>query len=281
MSDYITHSPMSNPGQYAYLFDDLPTDVDALCRVVNNFFIHIWKTQRWTVPTKRKLDYATRTVEAVLKRALEYSDAPLTKQRPRQKQFIGDCRHAALLLCSMLRHQGIAARMRHGYCQYITDDGLKFNHHVITEYWNGERWVLEDPDIIRHDIAPADFLFGSQVWQQYRAGKLDDSNFYLTHDLKGAWTFPLTMLRDLASLAKFEATSSDSWGIIKPGYELTEADKVMLDDAAAMLEHADDLQAAMQTIYAKYPVLKVSQPLLAWDWAVDDMIEYNIEAEIA
>ena len=141
--------------------------------------------------------------------------------------------------------------------------------------------MLEDPDIIRHDIPPAEFLFGSQVWQLYRAGKLDDTNFYLTHDLKGAWTFPLTMLRDLASLAKFETTSSDSWGIITPGYEPTEADKTMLDDAAAMLEQADDLQAAVHTIYAKYPVLKVSQPLLAWEWSVDDMIEFNIEKEIA
>src|SRR5688500_12665531 len=137
MSDYISHSPMSTPGHYAYLFDDLPSDIDALHRVFNHVFIHIWQTKRWTVPTNGKLDYATRTVEAVLKRVLEYSDATLTKQRPRQKQFIGDCRHSALLLCSMLRHQGIPARVRQGYCQYISDDGLKYQHHVITQYWNG------------------------------------------------------------------------------------------------------------------------------------------------
>ena len=100
-------------------------------------------------------------------------------------------------------------------------------------------------------------------------------------DAIGAWTFPIPMLRDIASLAKIEVTTSDCWSIIHPDYAVTPADEVMLDDAAALLNSADDLWAATQAVYQKYPQLKVQSPLMAWDWATDKMSEYDIAAEIA
>ena len=117
MNPYAQHSPMTNPGQYSYLLEALPQDIDTLHRIINHIFIHMWKMARVRAPDKRKSGYATRTVEAILKRVMTYDGRELTIQRPRSKQFIGDCRHSAILLCAMLRQQGIAARVRHGYCQ--------------------------------------------------------------------------------------------------------------------------------------------------------------------
>jgi hypothetical protein len=281
VNPHTQHSPMTNPGQYSYLLDALPQNIDTLHRIVNNIFIHMWKMARVRVPNNRKSDYAIRSVETILKRVMTYDAMEITIQRPRSKQFIGDCRHSAILLCAMLRQQGIPARVRHGYCQYISDDGIKFQYHVITEYHDGTRWILEDPDIIRHDIPYTDFLFGAQAWELYRAGKINPEQFHLHHDAIGAWTFPIPMLRDIASLAKFEVTSSDCWSIIHPDYVVTPADEAMLDDAAAMLNQADELWTAVQAAYQKYPRLKVQQPLVAWDWATDKMSEYDITAEIA
>lgn len=279
MNDYVTQSKMTSPGQFSYLYDALPGDIDSLHHVVNNIFIHIWKMKTINVADERKSDFAIRSVEAVLQRAMAYDDSPLTEQRPRSKQFIGDCRHAALLLSSMLRHHGIPARLRQGFCQYISSHADQYMHHVITEYWDGQRWVLEDADIIRHDIPADDFVFGAQAWQQYRDGTIDAEQFYLTEEHNGAWTLPIPMVRDIASLAKYEATSSDLWGLIAADYQITDAEKEILDDAAAMLAQGDTFQA-VYSIYQKYPVLKVSQPLVTWDWLSDEMIEVDISQEL-
>lgn len=276
MDVYASHSKMTDPGQYGYLYDDLPDDIDALHHVVNNIFVHIWKMRKQEIPQSRKRDFAIRPVEQVLERVKNYDDSPLTVKRPREKQFIGDCRHAAVLLCSMLRHQGIPARVRHGFCQYISSNTENYTNHVITEYWNGEQWVLEDPDIIRHDIPRDEFYFGADVWQKFRASEINPDKFYHTEDLQGDWIFPLPLLRDLASLAKYETSSSDMWGIIKPYYRMTDAEKSMLDDAAAMFAQSKDVAE----IYRKHPALKVSQPMFTWDWATDNMIVLDISKEL-
>ena len=281
MNEYTSHSHMTNPGQFRHLYDGLPADLDGLHHVINNIFIHMWKLRKSNIGTERKSDYAIRNTEAILKRITAYDDAPLTRQRPRHKQFVGDCRHAAVLLCSMLRQQGIPARVRHGFCQYISSDTNNYSYHVVTEFWDGQRWVLEDADIIRHDIPREEFIFGAQAWQKYRAGEINLERFYLTEDLFGeAWIFPLPMLRDLASLANYEVTSSDSWGLISPYHVMSDTERAMLDDAASILSQDGDTFNTVQDIYQKYPLVRVSRPLFAWEWAVEDMIEFDISAEL-
>ena len=34
LSFYQTHSPMTDPGSYAYLYDDLPDNIQALIKIV-------------------------------------------------------------------------------------------------------------------------------------------------------------------------------------------------------------------------------------------------------
>lgn len=272
-SIYRQQSPITDPKQYAPRFAELPQDMASLHQAVNNIYIHIWKMHSEPVSSERKGDYAVRLVADILARVAAYEDAPYSQARPKEKQFIGDCRHAAVLLCSMLRQQGIPARIRHGFCQYISDDGRKFQHHVITEYWNGSAWVLEDPDIMRHDIPYSDFCFGSAAWQGYRQGKLDPNNLYLTNDLRGWWTIPLIMQRDLASLACFEAGSSDSWGLSLPNHRISAAEKLMLDDIAQKLISADYRYEAAMAVLQDYPTLKPHKPLQFWDWASDEMRE--------
>lgn len=270
---YAQQSPITDPKHFASRFAELPNEMAALHQAINNIYIHIWKMHSEPLSDERKGDYSIRPVVDMLARVAAYHDAPYSEARPREKQFIGDCRHAAVLLCSMLRHQGIPARIRHGFCQYISDDGKKFHHHVITEYWNGQKWVLEDPDIMRHDIPYSEFIFGSKAWQAYRNGEIDTENFYLTGDLKGWWTIPLIMQRDIASLLCFEAGSSDCWGLSVPEYEISEAEKLMLDDAAKQLIEANDSYEAAQAVHKQYPSLAPHKPMIVWYWATDEMRE--------
>ena len=270
---YAQQSLITDPRQFASRFAELPRDMAALHQAINNIFVHMWKMSAVPLSDERKGDYSIRPVADVLARVAVYHDAPYTEERPREKQFIGDCRHAAVLLCSMLRHQGIPARVRHGFCQYISDDGKKFHHHIITEYWNGQRWLLEDPDIMRHDIPYSEFIFATAAWQAYRKGEIDTENFYLTGDLKGWWTIPLIMQRDIASLLCFEAGSSDCWGLSVPEHEISEDEKLMLDDAAAQLIEANYSYEAAQAVYQQYPSLAPHKPMIAWFWASDEMRE--------
>jgi hypothetical protein len=270
---YRQQSSVSDPKHYASRFAELPKDMASLHQAVNNIFVHMWKMQGVALPSERKGEYCIRPVVDILAHVAAYEDAPYSKQRPREKQYVGDCRHAALLLCSMLRHQGIPARVRHGFCQYISDDGKKFHHHVITELWNGERWVLEDPDIMRHDIPTSEFHFAIDAWQAYRKGEIDPDNYYLHTDLSGWWTIPILMQRDIASLACFEAGSSDCWGLSLPEHEVTDDEKLMLDDAAKMLVEANYSYEASEAVLQKYPSLRPHKPLFVWDWAIDEMRE--------
>jgi transglutaminase-like putative cysteine protease len=46
-------------------------------------------------------------------------------------------------MVSMLRRQGVPARMRVGYATYTWGEP-KLENHFIVEYFNGQRWVLLD-----------------------------------------------------------------------------------------------------------------------------------------
>jgi hypothetical protein len=144
---------------------------------------------------------------------------------------------------------------------------------LITEYWNGERWLLEDPDIMRNDIPYSEFRFAIDAWQAYRKGEIDPDNYYLHTDLSGWWTIPILMQRDIASLACFEAGSSDCWGLSLPEHEVTDDEKLMLDDAAKMLVEANYSYEASEAVLQKYPSLRPHKPLYVWDWAIDEMRE--------
>lgn len=148
---YATHSQITDPGQYAYLFDDLPNEIDALCRIVQGTYIHYWSGEvfNYTIPDKRKQEVNTWHMALILARMTALSNRPLDEPRSPEQRFVGCCRDAALLLCAMLRHKGIPARTRVGFAPYINIKVSGFNvDHVITEYWDAEaaRWKLVDPE---------------------------------------------------------------------------------------------------------------------------------------
>lgn len=40
LSFYRTHSPMTDPGEYAYLYDELPDDFEQLFQVIHGVLLH-------------------------------------------------------------------------------------------------------------------------------------------------------------------------------------------------------------------------------------------------
>lgn len=265
---YRQHSELTDPGIYAALYDGLPHDVPGLARVVQGLLIPPYREAlKLYGVTADEIDNATfgvRRMEQMLERIMRRYDAPLTVQRPPNMRIGAICRNFSTLLVSMLRHQGIPARLRVGFGGYFQSK-IWFDHR-ITEYWNGSRWVLADAwvDEMRQraqhlsfnllDIGPRDpFLVAGEVWRQCRAGELDPAAFGDSETDIGMPPIRYALLHDFAALNKCEVLGNDDWGdlITKPEAELTDDDIALLDSIAEVTTHADTQFAELRALFEK------------------------------
>src|SRR5512145_2398464 len=146
---YQTPGVMTAPGDYAPCFENLPTAIPALVKVVQGLMLHIFWAERYGYPLTedRQAEVQLRTVPQKLKRLLELDGQPLTTPRPLAKRLVGNCRDFSVMLAAMLQQQGIPARARCGFGAYFMPN--HYEDHWVCEYWNAEqqRWVLVDAQL--------------------------------------------------------------------------------------------------------------------------------------
>ena len=118
---YARPGLVTDPKEYAHLFDGLPADIATLCQVVQGLTVHIFWTERYglKLSDERKQEVELRTIPRRLARTLELDDRPLTEARPLDQRLVGNCRDFSTLLCAILRHQGVSARARCGFGAYF------------------------------------------------------------------------------------------------------------------------------------------------------------------
>ena len=197
-------------------------------------------------PPQRAGEIHLRSTHALIDRIIELDASPLTKPRAISKRVLGRCHHFALLAVAALRAHGTPACARCGFGAYFNPPN--FEDHWVCEYWNGERWILADPQFdavwveklkVRHDVldVPRDqFLVAAEGWRQCRAGKLDSGRFGIEFvKLRGLWFIAGSLIRDLAAMNKVELLPWDIWGAQpQPNAELTE-DQLRFFDRLAEL----------------------------------------------
>lgn len=246
---YASQSSITDPLSYGKLFNNLPVDIPALCRIVQGLIIHPFEAHLYKVrvPKKRLGELDTRKVSLMLPRIYELDAQPLTVEHPLNKRFAGNCRDFATLLCSMLRHQGIPARVRFGFATYF-EPGF-YTDHVICEYWNeaAQRWQLVDAQIddvqrkkyrvtIDTTNVPRDqFIFAGKAWQMYRNGETDPERFGIfSSGPRGIPFIQSGLIRDLAALNKHELLCQDVWGLadVEDERRLSDDDRSLLDQVA-------------------------------------------------
>ncbi len=271
LSYYAAHSPITDPKAYAHLFKNLPSQVQDLCRVVQGVLFHYGEGGMYGVevhPERTARDEA-RDVPTMLAKLLAYDDRPLTEARPPEARLVGCCRDFAMLLCSLLRHQGVPTRVRYGFSLYFTPT-LGCDH-VITEYWDRKvgRWVLVDPqqDTLHremnkllfdpHDIPRDWFLSAGRAWQLARGGLINAQRFGYDRDLTGIWVMQQYLVHDVTALNKLEMLIGDLWGLayVEPGASPTDNEATVLDEAARLTQ-VDDL-SALRHLYETHPGLRV------------------------
>lgn len=154
----------TEPGEYRYLYEDLPNALPELCKLIKCQMIHPDQTKKFKINGgARREDQEFSDVQGMLKELLVRNPEGITSGRKPSERLILSCRFHALLLVSILRFKGIPARVRAGFASYLCEDQEKYCDHWICEFWDGE-WKTVDPDIQLFDVEEKGFLYAGEAW---------------------------------------------------------------------------------------------------------------------
>ncbi|MCP4419246.1 MAG: transglutaminase domain-containing protein, partial [Chloroflexi bacterium] len=221
---YTLQSPITDPGDFATLYDDLPQQPAELIPVINGLLIHYRaaKRQKLSLGREQRREQRLRTMAQRLAQINKLNPASLTEARELKERQIGWCREFAVFMVSILRHKGFPARMRVGFETYFADEPFNGDH-WITEFWDAEqaRWRLIDADIggstpqeleavmkkslkpgldftdLRHGV---DFNVAAAIWKQARAGEIKPDRYRANKRWKGWPCLRGNLLHDFQAL---------------------------------------------------------------------------------
>jgi hypothetical protein len=245
------------------LLAGLPATIPALVEAVQGNLLHIFWATRYGVELsdERKAEVNVRTPAARLERIHAADPAPLTVPRAPEKKSVGNCRDFSVLLCALLRYQGIPARARCGFGTYFTPQ--QYEDHWICEFWNADqaRWVQVDAQLdkiqcvaLKTDFDPLDvprvrFISGGRAWQMCRQEGVSPDRFGI-FDMRGLWFVRGDLIRDLAALNKMELLPWDCWGLSdQPDESVSGEELALLDQVAALTLAGNDRFGEMRALY--------------------------------
>lgn len=204
---YKKTSEYTDLGYYKEFAKSLTDDINELCELQRMQIIH--PVAFFDKEIRKKKDCFWGDMTKVPETRLQYEDdifptaqsmiAELlrknpnyTKKREAKDKIHITCRGEAILLASILKAKGIAARVRSGCAEYIKYDGIYYDH-WITEYFDEKenRWKLVDPDehcpdhemgFDVNDIPYDKFLFGAEAYLGMRENKYKEDTIYYASD---------------------------------------------------------------------------------------------------
>ena len=264
MLDYYRQpGMMTSITEHADMLGDLPAGVSGLCKVVQGTMLHIFWAEAYGVELTedRKKEVSLRRAEDMLARIAELDERPITEVRKPEARVVGNCRDYAVLLCALLRSEGISARARCGFATYFTPG--KYVDHWICEYWDekDERWVQVDAqldsiqvqylkiDFDPHDLPEGKFVNGGQAWRLCRNGEADPDLFGI-FDMKGLWFVQGDLVRDFMALNKLEVLPWDCNELMGgPEVETIPEDYKLLDQISDLIFSGDEAFGEIRLLY--------------------------------
>lgn len=258
-SPYAEHSRWSAPGPLGGRgFDTLPSSPAQLPVVVSGLVLHpleaAWRSI--AIPDTSRGDAHLRSVGEFLQVLIARDRRSLQIPRKSEHRLFGVCRDYALIACSILRSNGIPARLRVGFADYFTPHYLE--DHWVCEYRDGHVWRLLDAELTpevrgrysiafeAHDVPRVRFLSAGPAWQAARRGAVDPQHMGVhAIGIGGLWFAASSLLRDLAALTMNEMMPWDQWG---PARSLGPAS----DIPAEWIERFDGLAKALAAEPADY-----------------------------
>ena len=247
---YRQQTARTDPGEYLYLYEGLPEDLNELCELIKKQLIHPQEAmQRGMDRDKLIEDNINHDVRSMLRELIRMDSSGLTMDRRPRNRLILACYHHSMLLASILRSRDIPVRMRAGYARYYEKAfGVRFGH-VICEVWDDkeQRWMLVDPDREKVDFSFRDFDVAGQAYLNLKNESVKPERYTSTlgygirgaihilsldislilHEEKMNWQLPPVVLEEFSELDKL------SVGEI---YVLTQLSELSLDPDANLAQ---------------------------------------------
>ncbi len=281
-SPYSEHSRWSAPGPLGGRgFDTLPSAPAQLPVVVSGLVLHPIEAaaRSIAIPETSRGDAHLRSVAEFLQVLIARDRRSLQIPRKSEHRLFGVCRDYALIACSILRANGIPARLRVGFADYFTPHYLE--DHWVCEYRDsGNVWRLLDAELVpevrsrysiafeAHDVPRQRFLSAGTAWQAVRSGAYDPQHMGVhALGIGGLWFGAASLLRDLAALTMNEMMPWDQWGPARslgPGSEVSTEWLDRFDALAkALAAEPPDYQDAL-AILADHPWAALTDTVISF-----------------
>ncbi len=182
LDHYSRQTPFTDPGEFVYLYDDLPKSTGKICSLIKKQLIHPVEARQMkgVLPEGRNIeDGDFPTISDVLAELQNRDPNGLYKNRKPENRLVIACYHHGLLLASILRERGIPVRLRAGFARYYEDQAKVRFGHVICEIWDkdDQQWIWVDPDRNYSDVSTGQFELPAVAWQNFRNDELPDVTY--------------------------------------------------------------------------------------------------------
>lgn len=265
---YRQYSSFTDPGEYKYLYKNLPDSLPELCSLIRSQFIHPYAElpkYREQFPEERwdeSLKYPT--VKSVLEGLLSYDSRGLVKDRKPEDRLVLGCRHNAILLASILKYRGIPARVRTGHVTYLRP-GFHLSH-TICEVWNEHenRWMLVDPSMVKIDFNREEFDFSHELWLKLQNKEINPDQYGFPGRYSGFVSIVGKVCPDLASILGTEYPIHHYAPILDYAFEnndqLTDEHIETLNRISELMKSIDvDNISKLQEIYNNTPEIQMTK----------------------
>jgi hypothetical protein len=256
---YRTYGKHTDPGEFASLYEGLPESPKDLCDLVKAQLIHPAELERYAgaLPEGRKReDVSFCSVNGILRELVARNPHGLIMERTPAERLVLSCRFHAMLLASMVKSQGIPARVRVGFAGYLVPESGKHFDHWVTEVWNeGEqRWMTVDADAKRVDID--DFEIAGDVWLAAKRGEIDPQ-VYGFHIWWGLGYVVGNLCHDLWANLNEELIYWEGPELFHRGPDQLSAEETaFVDRLARLLQHSEDNLDELTRLRAEHPLLQ-------------------------
>jgi sulfatase modifying factor 1 len=269
---YRQYSSFTDPGEYEYLYKNLPDSLPELCNLIKSQFIHPYaELPKYSeqIPKERWNEYIKYpTVKSILEGLLSYNSSGLVNDRKPENRLLLICQQNAILLASILKYRGIPARVRSGFAPYL-EPGFHTSH-VICEVWNKyeNRWMLVDPSTNMIDFSRGKFDFSNEVWLKTQQKEIDSDLYGMAGVYTGLGMITTALCFDMASVLGSEYPVGQYSSILNFTFQnkLTAKHIELLNRISELMKSIDaDNISKLQEIYNNDPQIQFTDSIKVVD----------------
>ncbi len=272
LKHYLNFSIFTYPGLYQdRLKNDLSDDVREIGFLVRKNIIHRTTLAAGNTGTNADLKFGDMkkvpwwrqpeddilvTAAAMLAELYRRDKRGFINDREPKDKLVVTCRHVSILVASILKSKGIAARVRAGHAPYFDmgELGNVSTDHWINQYWSEQesRWITIDVDgslslkerFDPYDMPDGKFDFPADAWLGIRSGKIDPKNFHNSKPENGAIVVLWSLFYDFHSLMNDEIIytygPAGGYGRYEKFNNLTKEELGKIDNLAYLMQKPDD-----------------------------------------